>query len=163
MGAISIDEYRIEKGLEPIGLEQYVNTPVTLVKNVINPPKVDEMGNQLAPGEEPKPKKDPEKDKKKEELKAAELSMEKRATLELKELRMWRRAVLNDFEKGRELRINFETEYVDKDVVGIIRDELKKTKSKLDAKILFDSFIDPEIRASYTLLEWAKKMKDEDE
>lgn len=133
MGALSVDEYRTEQGREPIGLGHYVKTgsgPV-LVDAVIN----GETGQQTK-----------------------DTSAEDESKDELEEIRRWRKVVFNDIEKGRPIRY-FKTDKISLSTQAEISKALKGVQSRLQAKYLFDQYLDPEIKASMKLLKLASDMR----
>lgn len=146
MGAKSVDEYRIEQGLQPIGLGHYVMTAAgpVLLNDILNPPEQQTEDPSMT-NETPK-KEDAEK-------------------MEYEEIKRWRKAIYNDIDNGRALRINFPPHHGQKDCITpssreVIQEGLKTIKTKNQAKILFDQFLDPSVRASMKLLETAAQLRE---
>lgn len=137
IGALSVDEYRAEQGREAIGLDHYVKTggTVQLVEDILNP--------KVEPVDAPNAK--PEKEDEDEE--------------ELKELRRWRKAIYNDFDKGRLLRTKFPSDKISEETHKSISTSLKGINSKQQAKYLFDQYLNTEIKASMKLLKAATEMR----
>lgn len=129
LGALSVDEYRKQKGKEPIGLEHYVKTtqgPV-FVKDLISG-KTQE-------------------------------NEEKANTQENEELKRWRKCLINDLDNSRPLRTNFKAYYIDKDTYATIQKALKNVHSKDQVRMLFEEFLNTEYRASVKLLELASELR----
>ena len=149
MGAKSIDEYRIEQGLEPIGLEHYVSgaTPI-LVKDIIagatNPVKMAEQANQA----------------KQDQMDSKESDAVK---MELEDLRKWQKCVLKDLEDGKPLRTKFASKLISPEVHSMIAESLPAVHSKQQAKALFAQFLNPEVRASMKLLDLALDLRESED
>lgn len=157
MGALSVDEYRMEHGREPIGLEHYVagGTPV-LVKDIIsgvamtyNQPQMNPDGTSM-PEDKPEEKKKPDPELDEEE---------KKTKAELAELVKWRKCIYRDLELARPLRMKFPSEFISDDVKKSIQFGLQGVKNRQQAKMLFAEFLDPEIKASMKLLKVAREMR----
>lgn len=134
IGALSVDEYRQEKGLDPIGLGHFVMTasgPI-LLKDVLNPPKPEESKD--TPQEEPKDNE------------------------EIKEMRQWRKCVYNDLDANRSIR-KFDAKHIDADTYEEVSKALVNVHSKAQARLLFDTYLNPELKASIKLLELAGKLR----
>ncbi|MBP9781699.1 phage portal protein, partial [Candidatus Woesebacteria bacterium] len=145
MGALSVDEYRTDHGREPIGLGHYVKTssgPV-LLKDILNPPAQPDV----------QPTKDTPPDPKKKMEEVDEYKM-------LGDLRRWRKCVYHDLEDGKPCRTWFPSTSIPDDVHKTIEAGLEGIATKSQAKLLFDQFLDPEVRAAMELLEVADQMKD---
>lgn len=159
MGALSVDEYRMEHGREPIGLEHYVagGTPV-LVKDIIsgvamtyNQPKMNPDGTPMdMPEDKPEEKKKPDPELDEEE---------KKTKAELAELVKWRKCIYRDLELARPLRMKFPSEFISDDVKKSLQFGLQGVKNRQQAKMLFAEFLDPEIKASMKLLKVAREMR----
>ena len=137
MGAMSVDEYRINRGLEPIGLGHYVKTGtgIQLVTDIISgvyKPQVETSDQQVTD--------DAEK-------------------MEKEELRKWRKCIYRDLDSGRPLRVKFPSDKISGEVRKIIQDGLQGVNSKQQAKLLFDQFLDFEVGASMRLLKIASDMR----
>ena len=145
MGAKSVDEYRIEQGLPPIGLEHYIMTsqgPI-LVKDFVAGKKtiVDPVQENNATDAEATETED-----------SSEIA-------EQQDLKRWRTCVYTDLKEGKEPRTAFKSKFIDPEIHEDIAKELATVKSRAHAKILFDRYIDKEMRASMTLLKMAEKMR----
>jgi hypothetical protein len=168
MGVLSGDEYRMEHGREPIGLKPYVNTPKgpvfveDLVAGTVGPAADAATAKQLAenppanafgnnPKEKPAVKPEPKK-------KGAEFE-EEDEKLEADEIRKWRRCIFNDIENSRELRTKFPSDFIRPEIHAEIEKGLKDVKSRFHAKLLFDRYLDPELKASMTLLSYASELR----
>jgi len=158
MGALSVDEYRMEHGREPLGLNPYIRTgnQIVMVDDVVAGKFQERQDMALQAKNQPtevQPKKPKEKpaEKPKEKPKAK--------NYEIDDLRKWRKAVLADIKFGREVRTRFPSDYIDEEIHKAISLALVKVHDRLQAKLLFDQFIDPELRASFSLLEYAEKQK----
>lgn len=159
MGALSVDEYRMEHGREPIGLEHYVagGTPV-LVKDIIsgvamtyNQPHMNPDGTPMdEPKDKPEEKKKPDPELDEEE---------KKTKAELAELVKWRKCIYRDLELARPLRMKFPSEFISDDVKKSLQFGLQGVKNRQQAKMLFAEFLDPEIKASMKLLKVAREMR----
>lgn len=143
MGALSVDEYRMERGREPIGLGPVIWGTVTKVEDVINPPKVTEE-------EEEKPT--IQDNKADEDRKARQL--------ELDDLRRWRKAIYNDLEQGRQLRVLFPSQHISEETHKFIQEGLAGIHNRSQAKLLFDQFLDPQLRSSMKMLDYLVKMEE---
>lgn len=153
MGAKSVDEYRVEQGKEPIGLGHYVMTsrgPI-LLKDILNPPQqsTDNTNN----GQNSQDNQDSE-----------DSQNDNAEKMEYQEIKRWKKAIYNDIDNGRKLRTTFPPRYGTKDVINsstreIIESGLKGIKTKNQAKLLFDQFLDPTIRSSMKLLETVAQLR----
>ena len=157
MGAKSVDEYRMEQGLEAIGLEHYItgSTP-TMVKDMISGEVY--TRDIQAKADQLKLQSDQKDQKKKEEAKIVP-DESKKAEMEVEDLKKWRTCVYNDLKFSRPIRTDFETDNIGTDVYSAVRKGLETVNSRSQAKLLFDEFIDPEIRASVELLHITRKMR----
>jgi hypothetical protein len=149
MGALSVDEYRINKGLEPIGLGHFIMTssgPI-MVDDIISG-KYQQRQDQATQSKDPNAS-DNGKSKPNDQQQKSEDS----------DLRAWRKAVYKDLEMGRPVRTKFPSEFINEETHKHISETLEHVKSKFQAKILFDQFLDPEIKASMRLLQLASEMR----
>jgi len=141
LGKLSVDEARINDGLEPIGLGHYIQTkggPV-LVEDFLAGEKVDEG------------KKEEDQGKKEEEDKEKAM---------LVDLRKWRNCLYKDLRDENPLRIsNFFSRGIPKEVKNQIRDSLKGVSTTHQVKLIFDRYLDQDMKASYKLLALASKMR----
>lgn len=155
MGALSVDEYRIKQGREPIGLGPYIMTGQgpQLVEDILN-------GNQSQNGQrngnnsniDDNTQNEPDNNPNTEPQDDGSQKM-------LKDIRKWRKAIFNDLERKKPLRIAFPSDFIDEETHILIEEGLKGVKNKHQAKILFDQFLDPELRASLRLIEYSNQLK----
>lgn len=149
-GAVSVDEWRVGEGMEPIGLGPFIQTStgVVLVEDLINrtvstvdpdSPFVEgkdpksivgdgkkEIPKEQPPKEENPPKKEPDETEK--------------MVLFVEELKKWKKAASNDFKQGKSFR-DFKSQFLDYRTQKIIKDGLKSAKTRQDINLLFDPFI----------------------
>ena len=146
IGAKSVDEYRIEQGLEPIGATHMIYTSQGAIRmeDIIS-------GKNLEDKSKPKDgeTEDPEANDDEETEKMA-----------MKEVRKWRKCVMNDLDNGKSVRTNFETKYLYPETKEEIAKGLKKVNSRFQADLVFNMFLDPELRASMTLLKFSRKLRE---
>lgn len=144
MGALSVDEYRMERGREPIGLGPVIWGTVTKVEDVINPPETKEV--------EPDSK-EKEEDKKDDDQRKAR-------KLELDDLRRWRKAIYSDLERGKRLRVLFPSQHISPEIHKFVQEGLAGVNNKAQAKLLFDQFLDPQLRSSMKMLDYLVKLEE---
>lgn len=158
MGVLSGDEYRIEHGREPIGLEHYVagKTPI-LVKDIISGKAQEDKEKAQAQFTEDNEEVDEVQDPEKKE---SEKEQEQKIRLESLALRKWRNCLYNDVKLGRPLRKHFKTNDIDKETYTLIQERIPTLKSFMDVKLFFDQFLDPEVKASMTLLKFSRELKE---
>lgn len=161
-GAVSVDEWRIGEGLDPIGLSHYIMTPLGpfLVKDMINRPEGGNPNQPYAPAlpnvaVPPKPQTSPGVDGQpakpqtnvtpapKPEQKIAVKMNQENVEIVAEELRKWKKSAINDLKQGKSYR-DFQTEVIDYRTQKIIKDALKNAKTREDINDLFDPFIDQE-------------------
>lgn len=165
-GAISVDEWRIAEGYDPIGLGHYIMSPV-------GPVSVDayiKSGGMIpTPGEDPdkaptassevSDKNPPQKPNNNAPQKPnsnpapgignkmTDSTMRKIESLSrgevIEELKRWKKVVAKDYKQGRDFRA-FTTNIIDARTQGIIKDGLKAVKDKEDIDELFDPLISQE-------------------
>lgn len=159
MGARSIDEYRISQGDEPLGLKHYIVTPrgLIFVEDLIAG-KFDSLGNLNPNLLEAAPKKDDKKDDDKSK-KPKVSDDEEKEKMESSELRKWRKCIYKDLETGKPLRTRFPSDYIDPATHKTIEGALKKVGSKFQAKLVFDEYLDPQVKASLTLLGYSRELR----
>lgn len=168
MGAVSVDEYRIAQGKDPIGMKHYVNTPSgpifvdDLISGKVGPAASQASANEQNKNKDEKVNTAPVKEKTKEKFETVDFSKEdlEHEKNEIDDLRRWKKAIYQDLEKGRDLRLHFPSDYIRPGIHKEIEERLSDVTSKAQAKVLFDEYIDPEIKASMTLLKFAKEIKD---
>jgi len=132
-GAVSVDEWRIGEGLEPIGLGHYIMTPVgpIMVKDLVGSseaglkPFIPDSGTGTPV---PKPA----------DIQQKIGDFTKADVVE--ELKRWKRAASNDLKQGKSFR-DFKTEIIDSRTQKLIEEGLKNVKSKKDLDDLFNPFI----------------------
>jgi len=143
LGKLSVDEARINDGLEPIGLGHYLMTksgPI-LVKDFLAG-EVEDEGNEKEQGK---------KEEKEEEEKEKAM---------MTDLRKWRNCLYKDLRDGNPLRIsNFFSRNISKEVKRQIRDSLEGISTTHQVKLIFDRYLDQDMKASYKLLALASKMR----
>lgn len=138
LGALSVDEYRLEHGREPVGIGHYIMTgsgPLRaedFINGVNQNENVDQKPNQ-------KPEEDDEKKK-------------------LKEISRWKKCVYTDLLNNKPIR-EFKSNIIDQEVYEDISNALKGVRSKEQAKYLFAQYLNPEIRTSTKLLQIASDMR----
>lgn len=157
-GAVSVDEWRLGEGLEPIGCPPYVMTPVgpIFVHDLVN---MSASGNAILPasyslnnptptdGGKPKtapstPVKDPVIPVK-NEAKTTDAtkkfdSFSRNEVVD--ELKRWKRAALNDMKQAKGFR-DFKTVVIDTRTQKIIRDGMNNITNRDELNDLFDPFI----------------------
>lgn len=176
-GAVSVDEWRIAEGYEPIGMSHYITTPTgpVFVKDLID---MSEQGTPILPqsylpqdGQTPPPKgnkpgapKDspvPPKDNNSVSNKIKKIADEDIVD----ELKKWKRAAKNDFKKSREFRL-FDTDIIESRTKRLIKDGLRDIKKKEQLDELFDPFINQEnsmLKSVLKLYDDVKDVVDENE
>ncbi len=141
-GAISVDEWRVKNGLDPIGLEHYIQTPAgpILVKDFL------EFGSLgVAPIEEtpePAPKEKPENNKEQK----------------IEELLRWKKKAITTIKEGKKPK-KFDTDKIDKIEVQLIEAQLYLAKSKEDVRKIFEKFLSS-ARQEY-IFEQSAKLKED--
>lgn len=162
MGTLGVDEFRIEQGREALGLEPYIDTPsgpllvADVVSGKVGPaadakradtiasqPKVLPTGSTGAGFKEPEQKGE-----------AVE-----QAQRELEDLRKWKKAIYNDLEVGRKLRVKFPSSHIAPEIHEQIAERLADVHSKMQAKLVFDEYLDPQIRAAMMLMRHATELR----
>lgn len=173
MGAKSVDEYRMEQGKDPIGMKHYIETPSgpvfveDLITGRVGPAASQALLNEQNKNNasiQDKNVNDKNNQNKNPQVKTAEIDFTKEdlefERKEVEELIRWKRAIYQDIEKGRELRVHFPSDYIKPAIHKEIEKRLEEVNSKAQAKILFDEFTVPDIKASLTLLKVAKEIRD---
>lgn len=163
MGTLGVDEWRTEQGREPLGLDPYVMTSSgpLLVKDIV--------AGTVGPGADAKradmiaaqPKPEPFGGGNKNEIDQSKKSKEdlEDDALEISDIRKWRKVIYNDIEFGKELRLYFPSQYIRPEVHKEIEEKLKYVSTKEQAKIVFEEYLDPDIRASMILLGHASNLR----
>jgi len=141
LGFISVDEWRIENGLPPIGLKHYImagGQPI-LVEDLLN-----SRNNQQK--EETK------------EIDTEELEEQQETNSEkiIEELRKWEKKCINSLKKGKKFK-PFYAKYIPEDVKKLIEVQLLFAKTKEDVKKIFRKQIELE-RQNY-IIEKAVQLK----
>jgi hypothetical protein len=172
-GAVSIDEWRLGEGLEPVGCPPYVMTPVgpIFVHDLVS---MSQSGNPILPGsyslnnptptDGTKPKTAPSTDKPSTNVKTKEEPTDKKSAEQTKkfeiisrnevvdELKRWKRAALNDMKQSKDFR-DFKTVVIDPRTQKIIRDALVAVKGRDELNDLFDPFITRENQIVTSVME----------
>jgi hypothetical protein len=79
---------------------------------------------------------------------------------EADDLRKWKQCVYNDIKAGQPLRTKFASQAIRPEVHQEIAEALKYAKTKFEAKLVFDKHLDPELKASMTLLKYARELRE---
>lgn len=149
LGVLSGDEYRIAHGQDPIGLDHYIETssgPIKVadfikgVKTIKDDPEKPDAGGKGDDEEEEDIDEEAEK-------------------MEVAEIRKWRDCIYKDIKMGRDLRTKFESDKIRPDVHEEISKGLRSVHSRFQCKVFFDQYLDPEVKASLTLLRYANKIR----
>lgn len=159
-GLKSVDEIRINQGLEPWGLDAFIMTPSgpLFVKDLIAG-KVGPMATQANATAAIEAKANAPAPTNNNFANAEETEFEKAEALELQDIRRWRKCIYKDLEGGRALRTKFPSAYIRPEVHEEISKGLLDVSSKMQAKVLFDVYLDNEIKASMTLLKHARELR----
>jgi hypothetical protein len=164
-GAVSVDEWRIAEGFDPVGLPHYIMTPVgpVLVKDFI---KMSEAGeNPFIPdygsgdegpssGKKPNEAITPQKEikpgssAKKLQKKLLDINREE----VVRELKRWKKATANDLKQSKPFR-DFTTDIIDDRTKQLIKSSLSNIKTKEDIDELFSPFISQENRVINAMLD----------
>lgn len=178
-GAVSVDEWRIAEGYDPIGLDQYIMSPIGPVRvaefitfsgiigqqdNVAAPAaKPDQAinpanpGGKEPPGSKPEPK--PADTSNQEQAKKITEKMRELTRGEtVEELKRWKKVVAKDFKTGRQFR-DFTTSIVDTRTQSLIKDGLKAVKEKDDIDDLFDPLISEENQVIAAMMDLYEDIK----
>jgi len=157
-GGVSVDEWRIGQGMEPIGLKHYIMTPVgpifvdDLIKqsaegNAILPQSYSTTNPEPAGGGAVIPKspttpsaKTPSSAEPPKTTSVA-TKLEKISRIEIvDELKRWKRAAVNDMKQGRGFR-DFKTMVIEPRTKKILQGGLSTIKTREEIIELFDPFI----------------------
>lgn len=164
-GLLSGDEFRIEHGREPIGLEPYImgkGGPV-LVKDFIAGANADggqSAGDDSINEEDNNSQTVDDNSQASDDQHPEEITNETKARLQNIELRKWRNALYNDLNAGATLRKQFKCFHLDPETQEFIHKGVAHLTNKFQVKIFFDQFLDPEVKASMTLVKYANKLKE---
>lgn len=160
LGAVSIDEWRIGEGLEPIGLSNYIMTPVgpVLVKDIL---KQSEAGNVPAipykPAETPpNPEVAPVAEGGAKKMDTEQAVQLQQAEI-VEELKKWKKMARNCIKQGKTIR-EFHTTIVDKRTQRIISDGLKEAITEEDIDDLFNPFIDSQGKLRAAMLDMYEQL-----
>lgn len=151
LGVQSVDEYRIKKGDEPIGLDHFIhttNSPVLVKDFLTGKPTLEVVSQNPQNNSNPK--------KPVPEEKIFDVEMEKK---EHEEIKLWRKCVYRDIESGKGPRNDFISSTIRPQIVEKISKGIRTITNKEQARIFFEQFLDPEIKASLTLLEYAQGLR----
>lgn len=144
IGALSVDEYRKSKGLDPIGLDHYVMTakgPV-LVKDLDALSAIQLKGAEAAADGNTNTSDKSTKDNPDDVIEAMEQA----------ELKKWRTCIYNDLKENKPLRKSFKSDKVRPEVIEEISNALEGVTTRLQAKYLFDVYVDPRVKSAMELL-----------
>lgn len=152
-GAVSVDEWRMGEGLDPIGVPQYIMTPIgpIFTKDLV---RQSEEGLEptlpyaqpAAPGgkspttgapQDAKPPGSGQKTTNPETIRAQ--ARDKSVTID--ELKKWKKAAKNDLRIGKGYR-TFYTDIIDTRTQGLVKMGLAKAVSKEDIDKIFEPFMD---------------------
>lgn len=155
-GAVSIDEFRIGEGLEPIGVPHYIMTPIgpIFTKDLVEQSNAGfepTLPYAMPAGKTPQPvdPNSPTAAVNAKESKPARSDTSNPETLRsqardksgmIDDLKKWKKAAKNDLKMGNEHR-NFYTDTIDTRTKELIKMGLLKSKDTNDINALFDSFI----------------------
>lgn len=152
LGVKSIDEYRIEQGLEPLNAPHMVYTPKgPILLTDITSGKYNAQ-QEAAATEEADVVNETDKN-----ATAHDLAIAKE---EMRELRLWRGCVMADIKKGKPPRTHFESTIIRPEVMKHISTELAKVNTRFHADLVFSQYLDPEIRASLKLLKFSSSIRE---
>lgn len=149
MGVLGADEYRIEHGRQPLGLGAHIPSGRVLVEDFTDP-KLRQQKHEAETAPKTgfgKPGEDTDKTALDED------------DAEQMDLRKWRKCVYADLQNDKPLRRKFNSEWIKPETAEIISEALKGVHNKSQAKLLFDQFLDPELKASFKLLKLAQNMR----
>jgi len=132
-GAVSVDEWRLGEGLNPIGCPHYIMTPVgpIFVKDLVSQ---SEEGQKPYLPYKPTPQTPQTIQQKIKQATRNEI---------IQELKRWKKVISNDLKQGKSFR-DFKTDIIDFRTQKLIKDGLKSVKTKEDLDQLFDPFISQE-------------------
>lgn len=178
-GAVSVDEWRIAEGYDPIGLDQYIMSPIGPVRvaefitfsgiigqqgsgaaPAASPDQAINPANPAAkepPGSKPEPKTDtPTTQEQAKKITEKMQELTRGETIE--ELKRWKKVVAKDFKQGRGFR-DFTTAIVDTRTQSLIKDGLKAVKEKEDIDDLFDPLISQENQVIAAMMDLYEDIK----
>lgn len=170
-GAVSVDEWRIAEGYDPIGLGNYIMTPLGpfLVEEMVNRPKGGNPNQPYAPAlpnnqmpakpqtspqtmnEPPKPNDNVAPQSKPTDDDTSKIT-KKMVEETVDEFKKWKKVALNDFKQGKSIR-DFQSDIIDSRTQKIIKDALKSVKTRDEINEVFDMFIEQENKVILSLLE----------
>jgi len=164
LGALGVDEWRAENGREPLGLKPYIQTssgPILVedfVAGKVGPAATQATAAAMAENKT-SPTNGNNEENKNNPPKGGEMTPEQKQKLMDQDIRRWKKCVYSDLERGVKIRTKFDSDYIDGQTNEEIADALQKVQSRLQAKLLFDQYLDPEIKASMTLLKFASELR----
>ena len=134
-GAVSVDEWRLGEGLNPIDCPHYIMTPIgpTFVKDLVRQSEEGQIPYlPYKPQDKPQiPKEIPEKIQQATKKQLVE------------ELKRWKKTAKNDLKQGKSFR-DFQTDIIDSRTQNLIRDGLKIIKTAAGLDQLFGPLISRE-------------------
>lgn len=161
MGALGVDEYRSEQGRQPLGLEPYIMTAsgpllvADVVTGKVGPAADAKRADTIAS----QPKLMPTGTTGAQGKDDSEADSKKQAQMEIEDIRKWKKCIYKDLEEGKKLRTKFPSFYITPETHMEIEEKLMDVSSKFQAKLLFDQYLDAEIRASMVLLKHAQSLR----
>lgn len=161
MGAMSVDEYRERKGLQPVGLKHYIiagNEPILVDDFIAGKKTIEQTQATATTGANQQPSQQNNQSAK-VELTTGTLDQESEERLMVADLRKWKKCIISDIKSGRKVRTDFDSEFIPEDVREYIQSNLLFTDTTEKVYTLFEKYLDPQLRASYTLLDYAQKIK----
>lgn len=155
MGAKSVDEYRVEQGWEPIGLGPYIKTGTgpMLVSDLLT---AAEQGVSTVGAVNNKNQTDQQAQL---DQQAQDNQANQQEDAQQKDIKRWKKVVYNDISQGKAIKANFVSEFIPKETHDMIAKGLQVVKTKAQAKILFDRFLDPDYEAANSLVKVAKQLR----
>lgn len=158
LGAVSVDEWRVGEGMEPIGMDHFIMTPVgpIMVKdfkqlsdagqNPFIPVQSEQADSDMTPPGFKSPKSADQKNNPNPAVatqkKALETRKEQRAEA-IYDLKNWRKIATKDIMSGKRSR-PFISSSIDHRTQQVIADGLKTAKSKVEVYNLFNPYISGE-------------------
>lgn len=172
-GAVSVDEWRVAEGYEPIGLGHYIMTPVgpifakdfiklseagasPFIPESVRPADVTGYDNVTeSEAKQIKQEQQAASNKPKAEPKPKDITdkISKFATEDvIQELKKWKKAASNDIKASKDFR-DFHTEVIDYRTQKLIKQGLTTVKTKEDLDDLFSPFISQENKIIAAMLD----------
>lgn len=161
-GAVSVDEWRLGEGMEPIGLGHYIMTPVgpVMVKDFIEqseagvnpfipnykPGTPDAVPGANARNVQPNPSLGTAKPTKDKPTKVSDVKQKLSDMINedaVEELKKWKKVASNDLKQGKTFR-DFQTDVIDDRTQKLIKSGLQTINNKQELDELFNPFISQE-------------------